>query len=332
MEMLKKLKRLITNSEGVVAIIVALLIVAFIGMTALVVDMGSLYEDRTSLQSVADAAALAGAQELPQSRAKAKQAATDYITNNRIDINSIDIQVISTNGYPDDTIIVMVDNSDSPIRFNSIGSHSVKAVAKAIVGTPLGLGETVPWCVIEGTYNSGEDYPLNNDKFGEVAFTGQHTGGSTYRTNIEVGHSVVIDEIVTVDFLNGFKSGPTEQGSLTRFGPPPLDKYFISSVSEDDLANQYSVGGNTFYELAKYDTQFVMCPIVSQETADTGEGPVIGFAPFIVTFYDKKTVLGRFLDRALLVNTGELGTVDEMGIKVVRLVPLTRDEAEYPIQ
>ena len=320
MAMLKKLKRLFTNTEGVVAIIVALLLVAFIGMMALVVDMGSLYQDRTSLQSVADAAALAGAQELPRSPSEATQAATDYITKNRADIDSINILISSTMAA-NDTITATVNNPDSPIRFGSISgasSANVSAVAKARVGSPAELGTVVPWGVIQDEWVPGTEYPLNKDKFGELSFNGESTGGSVYRNNIAIGANVKIGDMVTIEFLHGFKSGPTIQGTETRVGPAELlDKFFIASDSEDDLTAPLVGGG---YRLAKDDSQFVMCPIVSQETAIIGEGPVIGFAPFIITYFDKKEVRGTFLNEALIVYTGDILPVDVTGIKVIRLI------------
>jgi Flp pilus assembly protein TadG len=313
---LKKLKRLSTNSEGVVAIIVALVILAFVGITALVVDMGSLYQDRGSLQNVADAAALAGAQELPLSPSNATQEAADYVTKNRVDIDSPNILISSTLA-PYDTITVTINNPDSPIRFGSIygsGSANVSAVAKAIVGKPQTFTGVVPWGVIEFPWVPGTEYPLDEGKFGPLSFNGESTGGSVYRDNIANGYSgpLEIGDEVQIDFLHGFKSGPTKQGTESRVGPASLlDDFF------DDLTEPLAGGG---YGLKEFDSQFVMCPIVSQETADEGEGPIIGFAPFVITDYDGKTVKGRFLSEALIVYSGSILPVDDTGIKVIRLI------------
>ncbi|GAI23673.1 unnamed protein product, partial [marine sediment metagenome] len=59
-----KIKRF-KSENGAVVVIVALSIVALMMVTALTIDVGSLYEERRHLQTVADAAALAGAQQLP---------------------------------------------------------------------------------------------------------------------------------------------------------------------------------------------------------------------------------------------------------------------------
>jgi len=57
----KIFRRLIHRTEGSVAIITAIGLVAFLGMASLAIDMGHLYTVRNELQNVADAAALAAA-------------------------------------------------------------------------------------------------------------------------------------------------------------------------------------------------------------------------------------------------------------------------------
>lgn len=62
---MKKFTKLIKNEDGQSLVIFALLLVILIGFVALVVDVGSLYIKKIELQTAADAAALAGAQYLP---------------------------------------------------------------------------------------------------------------------------------------------------------------------------------------------------------------------------------------------------------------------------
>ena len=114
-----KLKRTLFRNDGQVAIITAFLIISFVGMLALVIDMGALYEDRRELQSVADASALAGVQELPEEPATATARATEYVQNNRPDISSINIQ-IGTHLTANDMITVEVYNPDSPVYFGMV--------------------------------------------------------------------------------------------------------------------------------------------------------------------------------------------------------------------
>jgi Putative Flp pilus-assembly TadE/G-like len=70
------------NQEGQVAIVVALMLTVMLGFGALVVDVGLNWAARTQLQSAADAAALAGAAELPGQPDEALAKATEYMLDN----------------------------------------------------------------------------------------------------------------------------------------------------------------------------------------------------------------------------------------------------------
>lgn len=68
--------------RGAVAVAVAILLPVIIGTTGLVIDVGSWYETQSQLQNAADAAALAGAQDLPNSPGSATAAAQTLATDN----------------------------------------------------------------------------------------------------------------------------------------------------------------------------------------------------------------------------------------------------------
>ncbi len=62
--------------------LVAIMMTGLLGMTAFVVDVGSWEQNHRSMQAVADAAALAGAQDLPYDQAGASALASTYATKN----------------------------------------------------------------------------------------------------------------------------------------------------------------------------------------------------------------------------------------------------------
>ncbi len=64
MSKVKVFGTLIRRTEGSVAVITALGLVAFLGIASMAIDMGHLYTTRNELQNVADAAALAAADNL----------------------------------------------------------------------------------------------------------------------------------------------------------------------------------------------------------------------------------------------------------------------------
>jgi Flp pilus assembly protein TadG len=57
------------SERGQAMVLTTLFIVALLGMAALVLDLGTWFRSQRDLQAVADAAALAGAQEQPDSTA-----------------------------------------------------------------------------------------------------------------------------------------------------------------------------------------------------------------------------------------------------------------------
>lgn len=62
---MKWISRFLKDESGAVMVIVALALVVLLGCAALVVDAGVIYSNKSNLQNIADAAALAGAQDLP---------------------------------------------------------------------------------------------------------------------------------------------------------------------------------------------------------------------------------------------------------------------------
>ena len=76
-----KIKKLLGNNKGTSLIIYCLLISGLCGFSALVVDCGVIVVEKAKMQNCADAAALAGVQELPDIT-KASEVIGDYIIKN----------------------------------------------------------------------------------------------------------------------------------------------------------------------------------------------------------------------------------------------------------
>lgn len=70
------------DERGAVFVFVAVMMVAILGMAALVVDVGSWYSARRQAQSAADAAALAAVDDLPSSQSTATTDAQTYVAKN----------------------------------------------------------------------------------------------------------------------------------------------------------------------------------------------------------------------------------------------------------
>ena len=333
-----KIGKDVSNERGQVAIIVALLIISLLGMTALVIDMGSLYEERRFLQTIADSAALAGAQELPESSSKAIQVAIEYASNHGVTITSSDVKISkSLSDGLDDTITVTPVNPDAPLYFAkifNIQSTEVGASATARVGKPRALSNLVPWgaSIPEGVSwqdwlstradkilkfgaedpNEGNFYALN------LSEEEEHGGGASdyleYIRNGYPGPLEVGDKIWTKTGNMAITVSATEE----RVGGPSE-----SWLLFDDLV-KYDEDGDIV--LDKNNGQFVMVPVIYELEDPTGQElvEIVAFAPFIlkeiIGHGGHAEIVGQFIDQALIVTEGGIDPVEPKGFRVIRLI------------
>ncbi|NCO65392.1 MAG: hypothetical protein COW32_09085 [Candidatus Aquicultor secundus] len=138
----------IQNEKGAVAIIVALMMTVFIGFTALAVDVGYLYEIRCQLQSAADAAALAGCQEMimqakdPNVVSLSEAVARDYAVNRNLAQTADPIIIDTGNQSVTVTTSRKVDLFFAKIF--GVLDKTVSAVAKAEVAYLVGVKDLDP--------------------------------------------------------------------------------------------------------------------------------------------------------------------------------------------
>jgi len=134
------------DDEGAVALIVAVtLALVLLGIAVLVVDVGSLFAERRKMQTTADAAALAGVQELPTSSSRAISAARAYAAANAPSATDVSVAIVSGLAA-NDTCKVTLDTPNSPLFFARIWnktSSKVGAKSTARVTSPLAYGHGV---------------------------------------------------------------------------------------------------------------------------------------------------------------------------------------------
>ena len=136
------------DEHGQAFVLATLMIVMLLGMGAFVLDVGSWYRTQRRLQSTADAAALAGAQLLPNDAASARSTAQSYADKNGGDVAGADI-VITSRFQTNDTIAVKAAKTDPGIfsKILSIDSANIEAKAKARVGPPAQALRVAPMVV-----------------------------------------------------------------------------------------------------------------------------------------------------------------------------------------
>jgi putative Flp pilus-assembly TadE/G-like protein len=117
------------NDTGQATVLTLVFLTVLLGMAALVLDVGSWYRADRAAQSTADAAALAGAQALPEDAAKARTLAQQYADKNgTLGSGSI---TLSTKIVSNDTITVTVKRPAPGFFSKLFGVKSVTAGAKA---------------------------------------------------------------------------------------------------------------------------------------------------------------------------------------------------------
>jgi Flp pilus assembly protein TadG len=127
------------SDEGAVAVIVAVAVVMLIGLIALAVDFGAMYQERRMLQTAADAAALAAVQELPKSTTAARDKVAQYVALNAPNARVVSV-TFSSQLATNDTVRVVLDAANVGDAFTpvlgaeptSIGAHAAARVTSVV--------------------------------------------------------------------------------------------------------------------------------------------------------------------------------------------------------
>jgi Flp pilus assembly protein TadG len=127
----------VRNERGQALVLTVLALVVLLSMAALVLDVGAWFHQKRQLQATADAAALAGAQLLPDDPGGAQAQAVAYGNKNEGGVAAADV-TISSSGSANDTIGVHAKKSNDGIFSRVLGvvSVDIAASAKARVGAP----------------------------------------------------------------------------------------------------------------------------------------------------------------------------------------------------
>lgn len=169
------IRRLSTDESGVVAALTALMLLVFVALTALVLDVGSLYVERRELQRTADLSALSGAQLLSEGTAPAEATAIEYVEKNHTRYHDVyspaDGDMVAAyaagsgdcvvDGISYDCVETYVRVPDYEFYFGpiiSVKNTSVAARAKAVLGNGAPGGDKlVPWVLMDCPDAYGED-------------------------------------------------------------------------------------------------------------------------------------------------------------------------------
>ncbi len=333
----------IGRESGQMLILFVLALGVLLGFVAMSVDVGLILHERRSLQNAADAAALAGAIELPESQTLAGSKAQEWAENNGIDLGAGDEITITVDPVTN-AVDVEVTREASFIFGRALGltTVDVHASATARIGSPSSLAGLVPFGVLEdqvkfdGTlttlkYDASDPTKGN---FGPVKIDGDgarvHRDGVMYgSTSSLCGASQPSCVDPSANTQTGNMVGPTRTGVKYRFNQTTSDCDDFDEVLIPRGDGSYNVNGacNPWAE-GSTSQLLVLVPVIDKFPAGTSTSvTVLKFAAFFLESINKCSgsnceITGTFVSIVADPTTrAELGIFDpEAGIKFVRLV------------
>ena len=283
------------KERGSVVVLVALALTALLGFCALVSDVGLMYAEKAHLQNSVDAAALAGAQELPNYPFpdypySAKEIAQDYASKNGASAVTVTFE-------ENNAKIIVHATQQVPTYFAriwGITEEQISVSAKAMMVPPTGLSGAVPLSIQEQDFVYGQKYVLKSGGgsgtadwyfddsknnavkksgeasgasgwYGALELTG--TGANTYESDLANGYQGTLRVGQILDVKHGNMSGPTADGINTR------------------LNCDTRVPKNTIDNYDMNAPQIVYIPIVriiSESGNSIQEVQIVGFAAFFL--------------------------------------------------
>ncbi|MDW8009298.1 MAG: pilus assembly protein TadG-related protein [Chloroflexota bacterium] len=293
------------REAGNVIIMAALFMAVLMGFGAMAVDVGVMMWQRRELQNVADAAALAGVQELPNDPSAAVAVATDYARRNGVDrggwrLESVDLLPAGCTAQARNctSLAVRVSHRDAPFllaRVLGFTTTNVKASATASIQSPNTAGNAMPWAMKESVRRNaryGDVVTIkysaqggDHGNFGALAVPNDRCGSSRhganlYRCNIQNGATVEVGH--TYDTESGNMRGPTQQGMQARLNATdPLCDSF-NEVFEQTGSGQWrfrSERCNPWSPAGQGSKRVVLIPVVSDsDLRGRSQVTVLGFA------------------------------------------------------
>jgi hypothetical protein len=292
------MKRLLRNlnlrdESGSALVIVAISLVALLGFTALVIDGGRLYSEKSKLQKAMDATVLAGAQGLRTSEARAISIAEDISKKNDYEVSESSLTITSNS-------IKATKQVNVPMTFAKvvgINDVTVSASAKAMIAPLKKANGIAPLAIEKDEVPSSiilncEGKPGN--KHGNCGYLDFGNGADGLKdafingASIEVGTNIVETE-------PGVKQGKVEEAINT----------LISRDSAKSQCQHADTADNSCDRVIN---------IVVIDTWDGANGKsklnVVGFASYWLEKYEDKTIYGKFMK---MVGPGEIGAGTGIG-------------------
>lgn len=214
------LKRLISDQRGLALVMVSAGMLVFMGFLSLVTDVGMIVLNKQRLSNAVDAAALAGAQELPVHPEDAAATAVAYARKNGC---QPDQTYISPYEGHQNAMITVKASREVKLAFARVFGHdsaTVTAQAAARVAGVKSFRGAAPLAVPNQDFvfdtrytlkqgaNSEEESPLGNGAYGALSLGG--SGAGVYKVNLKDGYKNKLSVGDEVNTETGNMSEPTK--------------------------------------------------------------------------------------------------------------------------
>lgn len=277
--------KFVKNQKGSVIVLVALGITVLIGITALVIDGGSLFLERSRMQKAIDAAVLAGAQELPARPDSAKQTAMDIAEKNGI--ASSELAISFENG---NTIIRASAERTKRLSFagalgfssslvDAVAAVKLQPITSAMGAIPLGVDSSRHLSYGDPVVMKAGEATVGN--FGALVLSGP--GANLYETDLQNGFTNTLSVGDVLDTQTGNIAGPTVKAIEDRFNECPYD------------------GTAAYYDYPAGCPRVVLVPVYKPITSSNQikQIQVVGFASFFIesvaSTNEGAQIVGRFI-------------------------------------
>ncbi|WP_066314425.1 TadE/TadG family type IV pilus assembly protein [Bacillus sp. FJAT-29814] len=312
-EILKLLK--FDNENGASLVIVALAMVALLGFTALAIDGGRLYIEKSKLQNALDATVLAGAQGLRTSQTRAIEISEDVSEKNGYKVSASDLS------FPDNSIKA-TKQINVPMTFAKvigINTATVSASAKATVGPLTKASGISPFVIMKSDIPNRTILNCGSTNPGDLS------GNCGY---LKTSESNLRDAILKGSTFDSSKTVWTDPGAAVGQVGQAIDE-LIARDKLKDAAGNFIKPHCQSASTADNSCERVLTFVVIDEWKDvkgnpvtgTSELKIAGFASFYIEKYDDKKLYGEFIK---MVEQGEIGT--GTGIGEYNLVGVKLDE------
>ena len=304
-----------TDEKGGMSAILAFTFLAVLGISALVIDVGTFFVADLRLSNHVDSAALAGAQELNRGELEARETAREYALKNGLAEDEVEVTVNN-----DLTAVTVQGRDETPIFFGRflVDEEYVQLEREVTAGkgqigatsgvAPLGIKRESMEGISFGDLRelkvaAGDDFVTGPGNFGAVALGG--TGANIYRDNLREGYQELLEVGDIIETEPGNIAGPTDQAMRDRLGDALSD-------SHEDIPK----GCPRVFHLPVIE-------VVKEDSSGRHELEIVGFAAFWIENNphrqgDEVRIEGRFVE---LLTSGDIKEdAGDFGVEAVRLL------------